>query len=132
MSHCRNGFPQCPGCSMPLLLCLCGQAAEIIAQMEEDANTLAELGSRLWAELFQSVSTIHDLEAWEKRVPNYDCTCQSFYLHWKSKNQPAEVNGEIPFEWKWSLKSAVNRKLGHADLTLEEARQFWSSVSSAR
>ncbi len=90
-------------------------------------KSLAEKGRDLWKELFTSIDTLEQLANWESRIPSFECNCKRFYLSWKANNQPVEVNGQIPFEWKWSLKSAVNQKLGHADLTLEEARDYWSS-----
>lgn len=94
---------------------------------------LASKGRELWRELFTSINTIKQLYAWENKIPSFECNCKRFYLSWKANNQPVEVNGEIPFEWKWALKSAVNQKLGHADLTLEEAKIFWESeIASSR
>jgi hypothetical protein len=89
---------------------------------------LREKGRILWRELFLSVFSQNDLEAWESRIPGYQCggRCKRFYTNWKSSHIPAFP---LSFEWKHSLKSAVNQKLGHPDLALEEARAFWNSQS---
>jgi len=91
------------------------------------SGQLAAIGRDLWRELFTQINTLEQLATWENKIPSFECNCKRFYLSWKANNQPVEVNGEIPFEWKWALKSAVNQKLGHADLSLDEARQYWQS-----
>lgn len=132
MCRLHNSFPQCPGCHAPVSLCYCGQGPVIFAKEAERIDAMAEVGRKLWRELFLEVRTLQGLAAWEQRIPNYECKCRAFYDYWKKDHQPIEVDGEIPFEWKWSLKSAINRKLDHADLTLEQARAFWSSVASVQ
>lgn len=109
------------------------QAPDREVLKREYKEKLANKGRELWRDLFTQISTLDQLSAWENEIPAFECNCKRFYLSWKANNQPAEVNGEIPFEWKWALKSAVNQKLGHADLTLEEARIFWESeIASSR
>lgn len=127
MSHWYRGFPQCPGCKMPLELCFCGRGPVIIAKEAERLDALSEVGRELWRKLFVEVHTPNDLHSWEQKIPNYDCKCRAFYDAWKDDNPPIFTEDRLAFEWKWSLKSAVNQKLGHADLTLEAARSFWST-----
>jgi hypothetical protein len=86
----------------------------------------AEQGRALWKELFLAVETEFQLQNWEQKIPKYGCSCSSFYTKWKSNHIPSFP---LSFEWKHSLKSAVNQKLGHPDLALEEARAFWNSQS---
>lgn len=89
---------------------------------------IKEKGRVLWRELFLSVFSSSDLAAWEARIPGYQCggRCKRFYTNWKSSHIPSFP---LSFEWKHSLKSAVNQKLGHPNLALEEARAFWNSQS---
>lgn len=133
MCRLHNSFPQCPGCHAPVSLCYCGEGPKIIAQEAERIDVIAEVGRRLWRELFLEVQTLDDLAAWEQRVPNYECKCKAFYEHWKKSN-PTIVHSDdlISFEWKWSLKSAINRKLDHANLSLEEARRHWFNVAASQ
>ena len=85
---------------------------------------LAEQGRELWRELFTTVCTEKQLSIWESKIPQYECNCKQFYLDWKASNPPSFP---LAFEWKYSLKSAVNTKLGHENLTLAAARKFWES-----
>jgi hypothetical protein len=78
----------------------------------------------LWRELFLSVTTANALECWESKLSKYECDCKRFYTEWKSNNPPSFP---LAFKWKYSLKSAVNAKLGHENLTLAAARKFWRS-----
>lgn len=87
---------------------------------------IEELGPRLWRELFLEIQTIAQLEAWEEKLPPF-CSCRKFYFAWKQENPPTLSEGGLSFEWKHALKSAVNRKLGQMDLSLEAAREFWRS-----
>lgn len=123
----HSGGDSLPAQDMPLpTLNLLNEEEQRKAELTK-ASFLADIGQQLWRELFTKISTLEQLAVWEGKIPAFECNCKRFYLSWKANNQPVEVNGEIPFEWKWSLKSAVNQKLGHADLTLEEARQYWQS-----
>lgn len=90
---------------------------------------IAEAGRRAWRLLFLEVFTAEQLDAWKGEVPRY-CNCQSFYEKYLTECPPEFIEGQLSFRWKWALKSAVNRKLGHADLTLEEARAFWASKAA--
>ncbi len=84
----------------------------------------AEQGRALWRELFLEVETESQLQNWEQKIPKYGCSCSNFYANWKPSHIPSFP---LSFEWKHSLKSAVNQKLGHPNLALEEARAFWNS-----
>ncbi len=85
---------------------------------------LTKAGKRLWRELFLEVESEEQLTDWEKKIPSYGCSCKRFYRDWKITNPP---DFPLRLEWKWKLKSAVNHKLGHKDLTLDAAREFWSA-----
>jgi hypothetical protein len=85
---------------------------------------MGELGPVLWRELFLAVFTQPEWEAWKSRVPRYGCACSSFLGVWLKLNRPTFP---LPFEWKYSLRSAVNKKLGAPNLTFEEALVFWRS-----
>jgi hypothetical protein len=88
----------------------------------ETSATLAAVGKLLWARLFTMVQTQEELAAWEADVPEYGCSCKNFYFSWKSKNPPT-----FPLlpRWKYDLKSAVNEKLKHPNITFEEACGIW-------
>jgi hypothetical protein len=88
---------------------------------------LAEEGRQSWHRLFRCIYTETGLLEWEKTIPKYGCDCEGFYLGWKAKN-PVELdqNGYVSFEWKYRLKKAVNEKLGHKNISIEEARQHWN------
>lgn len=85
---------------------------------------MGELGPVLWRELFLAVFTQPEWEAWKSRVPRYGCACSSFLGVWLRLNPPTFP---LEFPWKYSLRSAVNKKLGAPDLTFEEALVFWQS-----
>jgi hypothetical protein len=83
---------------------------------------VAEIGRKLWRELFETIDTAEQLKTWEKKIPNYGCYCREFYRQWKADHPPT-----FPLlpRWKYDLKSAVNEKLGHQNLTYEEACSQW-------
>ena len=112
-------------CSMPLRLCLCGGRETKLLELARQVDSIAEIGKELWRKLFLDVESESDLVSWEARIPNYDCKCRDFYDAWKADHPPIWIDGKLAFEWKWSLKSAVNQKLGHTDLSLDDARRFW-------
>lgn len=89
---------------------------------QEDLVTLAEIGRRLWVKLFTSVSSEIELSEWEHEIPNYGCQCKGFYFGWKQHNQPTFP---LPFRWKYDLKTAVNAKLGHPNITYDQAFAEW-------
>ena len=83
---------------------------------------LAEAGRKCWDSLFSGVFTEADLVAWEKTIPKFGCDCESFYHSWRASN-PVEYykHGCVEFDWKYRLKKAVNEKLGHANVSIEDA-----------
>ena len=85
-------------------------------------DRLAETGRALWRELFLSVFSKDQLANWESQIPQYECNCKQFYLDWKADNPPTFP---LPPTWKYALKSAVNTKLGHENVTYQEACQMW-------
>lgn len=89
---------------------------ELVEEVQSKQD-LAEVGRRLWRELFVEVSTDEQLWQWEQRIPRFGCTCKQFYRSWKAKNPPTFP---LSLEWKWMLKSAVNKKLGKPNLSWEE------------
>ena len=82
---------------------------------------LKKLGRKLWKNLVETVHTLEALPEWEDSIPSYGCDCSSFYKAWKRENPPRLDNGLLCFRWKWELRSAVNEKLSHSNLTFEEA-----------
>jgi hypothetical protein len=72
----------------------------------------------LWSDLFLNVKNMVDLARWERDLKRLSCTCDAFYLDWKSQHQ---FEQSVSFEWKWRLKSAVNAKLEKDNLALDEA-----------
>lgn len=86
---------------------------------------LAEAGRKCWHALFTEVHTLDDLEKWEPTIPKFGCDCTSFYNEWKATAEGEIIGNLVPFDWKYNLKKAVNKKLGHANITIEEARQRW-------
>lgn len=91
---------------------------------QEQESTLRSQGRALWRELFLSVSTENDLQAWKAKIPKYGCSCSDFYLAYEVENPPTFP---LPFRWKYDLKSAVNMKLGHPNLSHDEAFTFWTN-----
>jgi hypothetical protein len=88
--------------------------------------SLKKTGIKHWRKLFLSVFSLKELNIWEKTIPNYDCSCIKFYQEWKQNNPPVFP---LSFEWKYSLKSAVNLKLNYVDIDLITARHIWRQTS---
>ena len=65
------------------------------------------------------------LSEWEKTIPHYGCACRHFYQGYKADNPPDFSTPEAFFRWGVDLHNAVNRKLGKAELTIEEALSIW-------
>ena len=82
----------------------------------------------LWSDLFLNVKNIVDLARWEQDLKRLSCTCDAFYLDWKSQNQ---IDQSVSFEWKWRLKTAVNAKLEKDNLTLDEALTVYGLTEPA-
>jgi hypothetical protein len=85
-------------------------------------DRLAETGRALWRELFLSICSEEQLADWESRIPKFECNCKRFYDEWKADNPP---NFPLPPTWKYGLKSAVNAKLGHANISYQAACSIW-------
>ena len=85
-------------------------------------NDLPKNYSQLWSDLFLNVKNIVDLARWEENLKRLSCTCDAFYIDWRSRNQPEQI---VSFEWKWNLKSAVNEKLGKSNLSLGDAKWLY-------
>lgn len=96
---------------------------------QEQESTLRSQGKSLWRELFLSVSTEDDLQAWKAKIPKYGCSCSDFYLAYEVENPPTFP---LPFRWKYDLKSAVNAKLNHPNITYEQAFAEWYGTQFAR
>lgn len=102
------------------------------------SGTLAEAGRKCWDALFSGVFTLADLKAWEATIPKFGCNCSGFYKAWKATAEAEVIGNLIPFEWKYRLKKAVNEKLGHEQVTSNEARDermtvervsaYWHSI----
>lgn len=87
---------------------------------------LAEAGRKCWHALFTEVHTLADLEKWESTIPKFGCDCTSFYKEWKASNPVTpDFTDEVDFAWKYRLKKAVNEKLGHKNISFEEAKRQW-------
>jgi hypothetical protein len=84
--------------------------------------TIGKSGFYVWMELFGSVRTLEQLEAWEATIPSYDCKCRDFYEQFKAEHPPVEP---VSLQWKWSLRTAVNAKLDKPNLSLEQARWLY-------
>jgi hypothetical protein len=82
----------------------------------------------LWARLHDgTIQTIEQLTEWELLIPQYGCSCKSFYDKWKADNPPDFTSPEAFFAWGVRLHNAVNAKLvGKQQVTIEEARRIWN------
>lgn len=87
---------------------------------------LAEIGRRLWRELFVEVFSSDQLQDWENRIPSFGCSCKKFYRDWKGTNPP---DFPLAFAWKYHLKTAVNQKLSKPNLGFEDAEGLWGSAN---
>ncbi|MFN5250225.1 MAG: ERV1/ALR-related protein [Bacteroidota bacterium] len=80
----------------------------------------------LWAKLHKGLVTNEaELAEWELLIPQYGCSCKSFYFEWKLANPPDFSSPENLFAWGVRLHNAVNAKLGKPQITLEEAYSIW-------
>ena len=86
---------------------------------------LAEAGRKCWQALFAEVFTLTELEVWEATIPKFGCDCESFYKTWRATQEGEIVGNLVPFEWKYNLKRAVNEKLKHTNISIEQARKQW-------
>lgn len=104
-----------------------------IADIEASQKRLAKAGREAWRKLFTLVFTPDELREWERTIPAYGCKCKAFYKEWAKQDPPKfDASGRVDFAWKWKLKSAVNQKLGHANLSLEDAKAFWQAKADHR
>jgi len=62
---------------------------------------------------------------WELTIPNYGCSCRKDYAEYKAANHPDFSSPTAYWLWGVHLHNWVNRKLGKAELTVEEARAIW-------
>lgn len=98
-------------------------ARNAIDRNNTDQQSIAEVGKALWRELFLSVFTQNELADWRKKIPKYGCPCADFYAAYERDNPPTFP---LSFRWKYDLKSAVNAKLSHPNLSYEDAFKFWN------
>jgi hypothetical protein len=89
---------------------------------QHSSLSIDAVGPALWRELFLSIETSEQLEAWKAKIPKYSCTCANFYAEHERNNPP---QFPLSARWKYDLKSAVNAKLGHANITYQEACHLW-------
>lgn len=57
-----------------------------------------------------------------QRSQSTGALCSDFYLAYEVENPPTFP---LPFRWKYDLKSAVNAKLNHPNITYEQAFAEW-------
>lgn len=62
---------------------------------------------------------------WELTIPDYGCSCRKDYAEYKADNPPDFSSPSAYWLWGVQLHNWVNRKLGRAELTVEEARAIW-------
>jgi hypothetical protein len=89
----------------------------------QSREELAVKGRQLWDDLFGKVHSFDDLCEWSRGIPSYGCDCKSFYESFLQSNHPGKT---VSFEWKWRLKSAVNKKLGKDNFELTEVMNIYN------
>lgn len=97
-------------------------AIQIFAKSNKDL-----WGPKLWEELHVAAKeeklTLSWLLRWESQVPSFGCSCRD---HWKS------IRNSLPFqptfEWTWKAHNLVNEKVGHPQLSLEDAQKRWGVI----
>jgi hypothetical protein len=62
---------------------------------------------------------------WELTIPSYECSCRKDYAEYKADNPPDFTSPTAYWLWGVQLHNWVNRKLGRAELTIEEAKAIW-------
>jgi hypothetical protein len=115
----RDDAPLTPSPS-PLI-----EGSSNVDSAESKREALAAIGRALWRELFTTIETAEQLADWESRIPRFDCDCYRFYERWKSTNSPSFP---LSFHWKYTLKSAVNEKLGVPNISEAEAITCWGNM----
>lgn len=96
---------------------------------DDSQVSIKRQGKELWKELFLSVSTEADLQTWKTKIPRYGCSCSDFYAAYERDNPPTFP---LTFRWKYDLKTAVNAKLNHPNITYEQAFAEWYGTQFAR
>jgi hypothetical protein len=81
-----------------------------------------------WNELHLMQNDPGKLADWESRIPNYDCKCREGYNQFKAEDPPYFGSCMAFFCWTVRIHNAVNRKLGHAEISVGEALTLWRNV----
>lgn len=83
----------------------------------------------MWAELHRAALAgplaPEWLEGFARRVP-----CGACKTHWREILDAAPPDPADPFAWSVRAHNAVNRRLGKAELSVDEARGQWAVVTS--
>jgi hypothetical protein len=93
-------------------------------------------GRRLWAELHRWAIAFkggpHEAARWLQefagRVPQAGCGCRTQWDTDIDRNPPPLDQPEELFEWTVVVHNFVNLKLGKSQVSLQEARDIWSST----
>lgn len=94
--------------------------------MHQKEAAMLKLYHKLWKELHtQKNATEAWFNEWLKQIPRRGCKC---------KNEIAKILKTHPpryddwFNWTVELHNAVNTKLGHKELSIDEAATIWNRV----
>lgn len=85
-------------------------------------------GRKHWEELHSKADPTPEwFSDWESRIPKTGCDCEEHWKELKEKLPPDFSSPQAFFEWGWACHNDVNRRLGKAELSLDEAKQLYVS-----
>jgi hypothetical protein len=92
----------------------------------ENKIKIEEEGRIAWKALhragYSNMISDNWLETWEALIPKYNCQCLN---EWKKIRTAIPFRPEDQFAWAWEVHQAVNKKLGKAGLSIEEAKAIF-------
>jgi hypothetical protein len=99
-------------------------------------EALEVAGRRLWAELHRWAIAFRGgpqeaarwLQEFAGKVPQAGCGCRAEWDADIDRNPPPQDHPEELFEWTVVVHNVVNLKLGKPQVSLQEARDLWSSA----
>ncbi len=93
-----------------------------LLEIDRDKSELIAAQRKCWEILHTSVMNVEQFALWLKSIP-VQCNCGKSFEEILQNNPPRFDDWH---KWTWEVHNAVNRKLGKAELTWNEAVEKWN------